>query len=169
MRRRETYSAIICSGGKKAEVLYYVTFDELFNVIHEAHIALDHAGRTRMIKKLNRKYKNVTVESIVTYFRLCEPCKKNVVTNILHNEMNSRCQVDLIDMQSNPDRDMNFIFVYQDHLTKFALLRSLQSKRAYEVAYHLLDIFTTFGAPNILHYDNGGGGGILKPNQKEFM
>ena len=25
-----------------------------------------------------------------------------------------------------------------------------------EVAYHLLDIFTTFGAPNILHSDNGG-------------
>lgn len=69
--------------------------------------------------------------------------------------MNSRCQVDLIDMQSNPDRDMKFILVYQDHLTKFVLLRSLHSKRADEVAYHLLDIFTTFGPPNILHSDNG--------------
>ena len=44
-----------------------------------------------------------------------------VVKPILHNEMNSRCQVDLIDIQSNPDRDMKFILVYQDHLTKFAL------------------------------------------------
>jgi transposase InsO family protein len=68
--------------------------------------------------------------------------------------MNSRCQVDLIDMQSNPDRDMTFILVYQDHLTKF-VLRSLHSKRADEVTNHLLDIFTTFGAPNILHSDNG--------------
>ena len=32
--------------------------------------------------------------------------------------MNYRYQVDLIDMQSNPDGDMKFILVYQDHLTK---------------------------------------------------
>jgi hypothetical protein len=141
------------------KILYYVTFDELFNVIHEAHIALGHGGRIRMIKELNRKYKNVTVELIVTYLRLCEPCQEKqktlkkgiVVKPFLHNEMNSRCQVDLMDMQSNPDRDMKFILVYQ---TKF-VLRSLHSERADEVAYHLLDIFTTFGAPNILHSDNG--------------
>ena len=78
-----------------------------------------------------------------------------VVKPILHNEMNSRCQVDLVDMQSSPDRDMKFILVYQDHLTKSVLLRSLHSKSADEVAYHLLYIFTTFGAPNILHPDNG--------------
>ena len=135
----------------------------LFNVIHEAHIAVGHGGRTRMIKELNRKYKNVTVESIVTYLGLCEPCQKKqktlkkgiVVKPILHNEMNSRWQVDLIDMHSNPDRDMKFILVYQDHLTKPVLLPSLHSKRADEVAYHLLDIYTNFGVPNILHSDNG--------------
>ena len=108
-------------------------------------------------------YKNVTVESIVTYLRLCEPCQKKqktlkkgvVVKPILHSEMNSRCQIDLIDMQANPDNKSKFILVYQDHLTKFVLLRALSSKRADEVAFHLLDIFTTFGAPNILHSDNG--------------
>ena len=78
------------------------------------------------------------------------PKKGIVVKPVLHNEMSSRCQVDLIDMQSNPDRDMKFILVYPDHLTKF-VLRSLHSKRADEVACHLVDIFTTFGAPNILH------------------
>jgi transposase InsO family protein len=57
-------------------------------------------------------------------------------------------------MQSNPDHDMKFILVYQDHLTKF-VLRSLYSKRADEGAYHHLDIFTTFGVPNILHSDSG--------------
>jgi len=64
---------------EKTEILYYVTFDELFNVIH-AHIAVGHGGRTRMIKELNRKYKNVTVESVITYFRLCEPCQKKQKT-----------------------------------------------------------------------------------------
>ena len=61
---------------KKTEILYYVTFDELFNMIHEAHIAVGHGGRTCMIKELNHRYKNVTVESIITYQRLCEPCQK---------------------------------------------------------------------------------------------
>jgi transposase InsO family protein len=45
--------------------------------------------------------------------------------------------------------------VYQDHLTKFVQLRPLKNKRAEEVAYHLLNIFLTFGAPAILHSDNG--------------
>jgi hypothetical protein len=57
-------------------------------------------------------------------------------------------------MQFNPDRDMKFILVYQDYLTKF-VLQSLHSQKSNEVAYHLLDIFTTFGVPNILHSDNG--------------
>jgi transposase InsO family protein len=96
-----------------------------------------------------------------------------VVNPIQHNEMNSRCQVDLIDMKSNPDRDMKSILVYQDHLTKFVLLRSLHSKRADEVAYHLLDIFTTFGAPKILHSDNGREfcNQVIKKSRsdKEFM
>lgn len=147
----------------KEEILYYVCFEDLFNVTHDAHIAVGHGGRTRMIKELSRKYKNVTVETIVTYLRLCETCQKKqkilkkgiVVKPILHSELNSRCQVDLIDMQSNPDGDMKFIMLYQDHLTKFVLLRSLRSKTADEVAHHLLDIFSTFGAPNILHSDNG--------------
>ncbi|XP_055928730.1 KRAB-A domain-containing protein 2-like [Argiope bruennichi] len=67
--------------------------------------------------------------------------------------MNSCCQVDLIDMQSQADNE--FIMVYQDHLTKFVLLQPLQSKRAEEVALQVLDIFLIFGAPCILQSDNG--------------
>ncbi|XP_045451043.1 KRAB-A domain-containing protein 2-like [Melitaea cinxia] len=69
--------------------------------------------------------------------------------------MNSRCQVDLIDFQTQPDGNFKFIMVYQDHLTKFVLLRALQCKRAAEVAYHLNDIFLTIGMPCILQSDNG--------------
>ncbi|XP_044745145.1 uncharacterized protein LOC123307008 [Coccinella septempunctata] len=64
-------------------------------------------------------------------------------------------QVDLIDMQSQADDQYKFILVYQDHLTKFIQLRPLKSKRAEEVAYVLLDIFSIFGAPSILQSDNG--------------
>ncbi|XP_045448769.1 KRAB-A domain-containing protein 2-like [Melitaea cinxia] len=68
--------------------------------------------------------------------------------------MNSRCQVDLIDFQTQPDGNFKFIMVYQDYLTKFVLLRALQCKRAAEAAYHLNDIFVTIGAPCILQSDN---------------
>ncbi|CAI6353312.1 unnamed protein product [Macrosiphum euphorbiae] len=46
--------------------------------------------------------------------------------------------------------------VYQDHPTKFVILRPLTHKRAEEVAYVLIDIFTTFGAPAILQSDMEG-------------
>ena len=38
-----------------------------------------------------------------------------------------------------------WIMVYQDHLTKFCILRPLTSKRASEVAYQLLDIYLLVG------------------------
>jgi hypothetical protein len=55
--------------------------------------------------------------------------------------MNSCCQVDLIDMQSQADEGYKFTMVYQDHLTKFVLLRPLQIKRTEETAIQLTDIF----------------------------
>ena len=69
--------------------------------------------------------------------------------------MNSRCQVDLTDMQSQTDQGYEFIMVYQDHLSKSVLLRPLQSKTTEEIAFQISDIFLTFGVPCILHSDNG--------------
>ncbi|GFU58111.1 KRAB-A domain-containing protein 2 [Trichonephila clavipes] len=60
-----------------------------------------------------------------------------------------------MDLQSNRDGEYKFIIVYQDHLTKFVQLRPLKTKRTVEVAYHVLSIFLTFGAPAILQSDNG--------------
>jgi len=58
-------------------------------------------------------------------------------------------------MQSDADGPYRFIFNYQDHLTKYTILRPLKTKTAEEVAYNLVDVFTTFGAPTLLHSDNG--------------
>jgi len=44
---------------------------------------------------------------------------------------------------------------YQDHLTKFVILKPQKTKLAEEIAYNLMEIYTTFGAPAILHSDNG--------------
>ena len=58
-------------------------------------------------------------------------------------------------MQAMKQGNYKWIMVYQDHLTKFCVLRPLTSKRAAEVAYQLLDIFLLLGAPEILQSDNG--------------
>ena len=58
-------------------------------------------------------------------------------------------------MQPQPDQGYKFIVVYLDHLTKFALVRPLQSNTAGETAFQLNDAFYIFGAPCILNSDNG--------------
>jgi hypothetical protein len=116
-----------------------------------------------MEAEINKKYCNVTRTAIQIYLSLCEQCqgkkkmnmKGLVVAPILSNHMNSRCQIDLIDMQTEPDRDYRFILNYQDHLTKFTILKPLKTKTAEEVAYNVMDIFCIFGAPFILQSDNG--------------
>lgn len=144
-------------------IKYYVKNEDMFDILHEIHVSVGHGGRNRMVNEAQKKYKNITQEAIMIYLRLCKSCqmklksgKKGIVVKpILSNEMNSRCQVDLIDMQTNPDGNYKFILVYQDHLTKFVQLRPLNSKTAEEVAKVLLDIFCIFGAPSILQSDNG--------------
>lgn len=41
---------------------------------------------------------------------------------ILHSEMNSRCQEDPIDMQTQLDHEFKVIMVYQNHLIKFCFI-----------------------------------------------
>lgn len=45
--------------------------------------------------------------------------------------------------------------VYQDHLIKFVILKPIEFKRAELVASNSVDIFTLFGAPSVIHSDNG--------------
>ena len=145
--------------------LYYVSIEETFDVIKSAHISTGHGGRDRMLKELQKKYANIPTKAVELFKSLCQECQKKrkrpmtkgvVVRPILTKEFSSRGQVDLIDMQSMPSgSNKKWILVYQDHLTKFCILRALTSKRAAEVAFHLLDIFLLFGAPVVLQSDNG--------------
>lgn len=144
-------------------VKYYVSADELFEILFSTHTTLGHGGRDRMVHELGTRYKNITQQQIMIFLRLCETCeqkrsgcKKGVVVKpMVFDCFNSRAQLDLIDMQTQADGNFRFIFVYQDHLTKFVNLRPLTSKRADEVAYTLLDVFLNYGAPGVLQSDNG--------------
>ena len=57
-------------------IKYYVQKKDIFDVIHDAHLAVGHGGRNGMIKETQRKYKNITAERIMLYLSLCVPCLK---------------------------------------------------------------------------------------------
>ncbi|XP_068960240.1 KRAB-A domain-containing protein 2 isoform X2 [Petaurus breviceps papuanus] len=158
-----TEKLIEAAHGERERVRYYVHKEELFDILHDTHLSIGHGGRTRMLKELQGKYGNVTKEVIVLYLTLCKQChQKNPVPkrDLVAKPMTfkvicSRCQVDLIDMQSNADGEFRFILSYLDYLTKFIILRPLKSQRAHEVACVLLDIFSIIGAPSVLESDSG--------------
>lgn len=136
----------------------------MYSIVLRAHLNTGHGGREKMLKEVNKKYANVTRDVLNLFKEMCEECqlkkrkiasKGLVVKPLLSKDFNSRGQVDLVDMQSMRDGDFKFILHYQDHLTKFAVLRPLTSKLAAEVGFQLLDIFLLFGAPHILQSDNG--------------
>ena len=97
----------------------YVRKEDIFGVIHDDHLAIGHDGQNQMIKEAQTKYKHITGTSIMFYLRLCVPCIKKskvsknelVIKSVIISEMNSRAQVDLTDMQSEPDGDLKWILV----------------------------------------------------------
>lgn len=148
---------------EKNVILYYVTTDELFDILYETHFAIGHGGRNRMVIELKNKYCNITNETIMVFLKLCTHCQKkamhpkrvSVSKPVLQSTFNSRAQIDIFDMQAQHYNNYCFIMEYQDHMTKFVVLKPLKSKRAAEIASNLIDIFTIFGAPSILQSDDG--------------
>ncbi|CAF4281734.1 unnamed protein product, partial [Adineta steineri] len=132
-------------GSEDTLTKYYDPTNELYDIIRIAHSYIE--------------------KQLKLFISECNECKikrakprnssKLVIRPIISNDFNSRGQVDLIDMQFSPDGEFKFILNYADHFTKFSILRPLKSKTAAEVAFNLLDIFTTFGAPAISQSDNG--------------
>ncbi|XP_035218364.1 KRAB-A domain-containing protein 2-like [Stegodyphus dumicola] len=121
-RRLRKYDVIEVDGKEKlivavtegnSVILHYVYTEELFDLLHDTQLKIGRGGRTQMEKELQTKLSN---------------SKKGLVSKpLIFKEYNSRCLVDLIDMQCNPDGEFKFILNYQDHLTKFISLRALKS------------------------------------------
>lgn len=146
-------------------VRYFVTKEECYGILKKIHEDTGHGRRDRMLKELSvSKYANISRAVVMEFLKLCMPCEQKsknpkkgiVVKPIISNTFNERGQVDLIDFQSTPDGEYKFVLNYQDHMTKFTILKALKKKTAEEVAENLIDIFSLIGAPAILHSDNGG-------------
>jgi len=88
----------------------------------------------------------------MAYLNLCTRCQKKssnpkrglVSKPILHSTLNSRAQIDLIDMQSQNILGFRFILNYQDHLTKFVLLLELYRvnvrKRSHTICWIFIEL-----------------------------
>jgi len=76
-------------------------------------------------------------------------------TPIFTPGFNSRCQIDIIDMQSMPDGPFKYILGYHCHGIKAPLLYALATKEIRAVAWILFNIFTMWGPPATLQADNG--------------
>ncbi|CAF2230927.1 unnamed protein product [Rotaria magnacalcarata] len=145
-------------------IKYFVQLDELFGIMKEAHITIGHRGIVNTLKEVKKRFVNITEKQVTLFISGCEECKRKrsmpksatklVIKPVISNDFNARGQVDLVDKQLCPDGLYKFIVTYQDHLTKFCILRPLKTKTACEVVYQLLEIFTIFGAPVILQSDN---------------
>lgn len=143
-------------------LVYMVPFEDYYVKLLEAHVSTGHGGRDKMLYFLKNKCR-IPRQACEIFKNCCSTCnlkrsviqKGVVIKPIVSNGFNSRGQVDLIDFQSTPDGQYNWLLNYQDHATKFLHLRPLKSKHAVNVAEELRRIFFTFGAPSILQSDNG--------------
>ncbi|KAJ8970709.1 hypothetical protein NQ314_001056 [Rhamnusium bicolor] len=94
-----------------------LSLSECYDAIKAAHQGTGHGGLQATTKLINEIYYNLTQEMVKLFTETCENCqlKRNktkkgiVVKPIASNHLNSRCQIDLIDLQTRPDGDYKFI------------------------------------------------------------
>ena len=141
-----------------------VSFEDLFDKLYWSWEQTGFAGWKPIHHNLREQGIYISVGLVRLFLehspthqaRISKKSQKSLVTNpILSTSFGSRGQVDLIDMHTVPDIGFKWILNYQDHFTKWVVLKPLKQKCAEEVASNLVTIFYSLGAPNILQSDNG--------------
>ncbi|XP_046749294.1 zinc finger protein 888-like [Diprion similis] len=83
------------------------------------------------------------------------PNDRHENNHVSAERIDSRCQVDIIDMRNDQVLEYKFILVYEDQASKFVILRPLRSKDMKAVVTELFDILTIIGPPRVLQSGNG--------------
>ena len=122
----------------------YIKSEEIFDYIYDAHVGVCHGGQKRTHHEVKKTVANITREQVSLFLSYCVICEEK--------------------------RAVKKSRQFQDHFTKFCVLRPLHSKQVEEVARQLYDIFTLIGAPKILQSDNGSEfvGAPLKEMMKKY-
>ncbi|XP_071083993.1 KRAB-A domain-containing protein 2-like [Haliotis cracherodii] len=56
--------------------LYFVTIEDTYDTIKRAHLATGRGGRDKMIHEINKKYANITIDSISLFKSMCTECQR---------------------------------------------------------------------------------------------
>lgn len=160
------------SGVPPAEFPLYVTNDELFDVLHEAHLETNHGTEEQMLDKIRFKYCNVTREAVATYLELCPHCfnpsqdlhmvEESAIAPIspiapivapmpplsMHN--GKSVYFGLVDMRYWARDGFSCIMVHWDYDTQLVHTMPLQSTSYVHVAIGLLEIYASIGMPYFL-------------------
>ncbi|XP_049879130.1 KRAB-A domain-containing protein 2-like [Pectinophora gossypiella] len=141
--------------------VYIIPREQYFNKLSEVHESCGHAGRDKMIHIIKNKF-YIPKKAIEIFVSLCPTCrmyrnapKRSSIMNPANVRYNAKGQFDIIDLQYCADGDYKWLLSYQDNATKFTLLRPLKTKNISDVAMELVNIFTTFGSPNVLQSEMG--------------
>lgn len=149
--------------------IHYVATEQIDTYIDVAHRRTLHGGVKKTYAALKKDVMNIKLENVKQFIaEKCEYCKmkrrnkklKNrippVTSPIVSRYFGQRAQIDLIDFRIHNFPNCAFILNYQDNLTRFCILKPLPNKEADTIINCLGEIFCIFGAPTILHSDNGG-------------
>ena len=165
-RRNDAAAAVVSSSSSSSSISIFVGWENIYDFIKTAHHKCLHSGIKKTYTEVKKNAVNIRIKDVELFISLCYFCqhvkkkkKKNKFTiksPIISKEFNQRVQIDLIDIKKLQYPDCSYIFNYQDNLTKFCILKPLVDKTAENVKTALIEIFNLFGAPKILHCDNGG-------------
>jgi len=110
-------------------IVEIVPTENFYHILRETHQSTGHGGRDKMLYSLKSKYLIPTLV-VLEFLKLCTVCqskkkfpnKRIIVCPIVSSDFNHRGQVDLVDLQSTPNRNYKWLLNYQDHATKFSFL-----------------------------------------------
>ncbi len=123
----------------------------------------DHTKGQTLYARLGEQFKNIGCKLCKMFTNMCPICITRMKRNrpvagikpIITHGFATQGQVDLIDFQSMPNDNFNFLLNYIDHGVEFLFSIPLTCKRASCIAIALLEICTVVGPPMILQSDNG--------------
>ncbi|KAK9883815.1 hypothetical protein WA026_002011 [Henosepilachna vigintioctopunctata] len=148
---------------RKNDKLLVIPFEDLYDIIFDFHMKTNHAGKNKMERAYKIGEANIPRPVTEVFLLCCNICfakrhalekapsqKPKYVKGFAH-----KGQVDVVDFKSTPDGRYSMVLAYQDHHTKFMILRPLQNDLPEIIAQELSNIFMMFGIPKVLESHNG--------------
>jgi hypothetical protein len=114
--------------------------EEVFDIIINAHLGFVHARRDKTFQEMDCTTMGVSCREVAEALWHCATCTKKgsqkskpPLQAIVENVLWGRVQIDLIDMQGDPDGSSKWICHLHDHFSKFSVAFLMVNKTSSEV------------------------------------